>query len=55
MTQPTEKKDCFGYKMGKCTVLTDLVCSQGKCSFYKTREQYNRDREKAEKRNKEVT
>ena len=43
------KKDCFGYKMGKCTVLTDLVCSQGKCSFYKTREQYNSDRIKYEK------
>lgn len=42
------KTDCFGYKLGKCTILTDLFCSYEECSFYKTTEQYNSDRIKYE-------
>ena len=42
------KKDCFGYKLGTCTVLTEPVCKDNKfCSFYKTKEQFNEDAEKA--------
>lgn len=40
------KQDCFGYKRGTCTVLTELVCGQRKCSFYKTQEQFRQDAEK---------
>lgn len=40
------KTDCFGYKRGTCMVLTDLVCGQRECSFYKTQEQFRRDAEK---------
>ena len=43
------KTDCFGYKAGRCTVLTELFCTKEKCAFYKTKEQYDSDREKAEK------
>ena len=39
-------KDCFGYKAGKCTVLSEMVCVKKECSFYKTKDQYNSDREK---------
>ena len=51
------KKDCFGYRMGKCKVLTECVCEKRQCSFYKTKEQFEEDRERAEKhhRNKEAT
>jgi len=43
------KTDCFGYKMRDCTVLDDLYCvKDGKCSFYKTKEQYKSDRLKYE-------
>ena len=43
------KRDCFGYKAGRCTVLTELFCTKENCAFYKTKEQYDKDREKAEK------
>ena len=43
------KTDCFAYKMGKCTVLTENVCSKTECSFYKTPEQLRSDVIKAEK------
>lgn len=47
---PSEiKRDCFGYKMGRCTVLNDLYCAMEKCSFYKTKEQYTNDRIKYDK------
>ena len=36
-------RDCFGYKLGTCTVLTELVCAQRKCSFYKTRKEFHSD------------
>ena len=40
------KQDCFGYKRGTCMVLTELVCGQRECSFYKTQEQFRQDAEK---------
>lgn len=46
------KKDCFAYKLRKCTALVDMVCAKGEeCPFYKTREQFNEDAEKARIRN----
>lgn len=47
---PEPKKDCFGYRMGKCKVLAELVCEKRNCSFYKTKEQFEREREEAERR-----
>lgn len=34
------KTDCFGYDKEKqdCTVMTELICMNKKCSFYKPRE-----------------
>ena len=42
------KTDCFGYNCRKneCTILTQTVCKHRNCSFYKTQEQYDEDREK---------
>ena len=34
------KKDCFGYKSGRCTALHELLCRYGECSFYKPKEVY---------------
>lgn len=35
------KKDCFAYmRKGECGVLTELVCINKKCSFYKTQEDF---------------
>lgn len=40
--------DCFGNVKGKkdCQILTENVCLYGKCSFYKTKEQFEADRKK---------
>ena len=38
-------KDCFAYKNRQCAVLTVRRCEN--CSFYKTKEQYFLDQEKA--------
>ncbi|MBR2499915.1 MAG: hypothetical protein IKB60_02425 [Clostridia bacterium] len=40
------KKDCFAYRKARCSVLTEMVCKYGECSFYKTMEQDKADREK---------
>jgi len=40
------KKDCFAYRHSRCNVLTEMVCRYGECSFYKTRSQDKKDREK---------
>ena len=41
-------KDCFAYKVsGYCGALTEMVCKGRKCSFYKTKEQFKADEEKA--------
>lgn len=39
------KKDCFAYRLGRCSILTEMVCRRDTCSFYKTKEQMERDRE----------
>ena len=43
-----DKQDCFRYmpygNKGKCTVLNVTTCK--KCSFYKTKEQFQEDLEK---------
>ena len=41
-------KDCFAYleKCNRCSILNETVCKKSDCTFYKTREQYDADREK---------
>lgn len=36
----TPQKTCFAYTPNKCLVLTDMLCKKGKCSFFKTQEEY---------------
>lgn len=47
------KKDCFAYRSlnGECRILCETVCKSGKCSFYKTREQFIVDAKRAETKN----
>ena len=47
-----EKRDCFAYLKDKerCRILTELVCAERDCSFYKTKDQFNEGRKDAEKR-----
>ncbi len=41
------KKDCFGYRGSyKCNALKQMFCKNGKCKFYKTTGQFERDRRK---------
>lgn len=41
------KKDCFGYRGScKCSALKQMYCSVEHCRFYKTTEQFERDRKK---------
>lgn len=50
------KKDCFANKFGGyCSALVEMVCRNRECSFYKTREQFERDAERAKKRNENLT
>lgn len=44
MKKMNVKTDCFGYRHGECSVLYELVCERKACSFYKTCEQFHRDR-----------
>ena len=47
------KTNCFAYSScgDGCVALTDLYCAkEGKCRFYKTREQHNEDQRKAKTR-----
>ncbi len=37
------QKDCFAYRLGRCNVLTEMVCRRDKCSFFKTKEEMERD------------
>lgn len=32
--------DCFAYRPKYCTILTEMICKTRKCSFYKTKEQF---------------
>ena len=41
------KTDCFAYKNErKCLALNELVCKNRECRFFKTKEQFNEEREK---------
>lgn len=40
---------CFADRSGKCSVLTIGKCNRIKCSFFKTKEQYNQGRQEASK------
>ena len=41
------KKDCFGYRGScKCSALKQMYCNIEHCRFYKTKEQFERDRKK---------
>ena len=40
------QKDCFAYRLGRCSILTEMICRRENCSFYKTKEQMDTDREK---------
>lgn len=45
-------RDCFGFTLSKCTALTEMLCKDGRhCPFYKTKEQFAEDAEKARKIN----
>lgn len=46
---------CFGYQMGQCTVLTELVCENRACSFYKSRADYLAGRRQAVSRAERLT
>lgn len=47
MTTQQTKTDCFAYR-GKrmCSVLSELVCKNRNCSFYKTKEKHKIDCDK---------
>lgn len=41
------KKDCFGYSgRCKCNALKQMYCNIEECKFYKTIEQFEKDRRK---------
>lgn len=40
-------EDCFGYINKKCAVLKSRKCEGAECSFYKSKEKYQQDQEKA--------
>lgn len=40
-------EDCFAYVNKKCAVLTYRKCRGDKCNFYKSKEKYQEDKEKA--------
>lgn len=47
-------KNCFAYSTKSdgvctCSALTEMICESKKCSFFKTKEQYEADIEKANK------
>lgn len=44
------KTDCFACKNNKCTILIENVCKVRECSFFKTKEEYDAARKKAEER-----
>ena len=42
------KKDCFGFKKGVCTVLSEMVCKDHECcTFYKTKQKFREDARRA--------
>ena len=47
MMKSKRETNCFGLKNGKCKVLKEEKCEGCDCGFYKTKEQYHKDRQKA--------
>ena len=45
-----DTKDCFAYRNKRCTILTIKKCEGPECVFYKTKEQFDLDQEKAMER-----
>ncbi len=45
-TEHKVKKDCFAYRISGCSIMTETICRREICSFYKTKEQAELDREK---------
>lgn len=42
------KRDCFGYKVSNyCGVLVEMVCKRRSCSFYKSKQQFKEDAQRA--------
>lgn len=41
-----ERIDCFAYREDRCEILTERICENRKCSFYKTWDKENKDRER---------
>ncbi len=39
-------KDCFAYRIGRCSIMTEMICRRESCSFYKTVEEMERDRKR---------
>lgn len=40
------KKECTVWEVTECTALTEMLCkTKGKCKFYKSKEQYWKDRQ----------
>ncbi len=46
MIKMAVQKDCFAYRIGGCAIMTETICRRDTCSFYKTKEQMAKDREK---------
>ena len=44
------QKDCFGYSNinNRCSVLTETVCKNEICKFYKTKKEFEKGRKKYE-------
>ncbi len=40
----TLQKDCFAYRVGRCSIMTETICRYGTCSFFKTKDQDRKDR-----------
>jgi len=37
-------EDCFARGKSECTLLAVMMCKKGRCPFYKSQEQYRKDR-----------
>lgn len=43
--QAKERADCFAHRKDGCSVLNKTICRERECSFYKTAEQFQKERE----------
>ena len=46
MREGRERPDCFAYRAGECSVLTEMVCRNKRCSFYKSMQKFKDDQER---------